>query len=127
MSDKLKHIEELAALFNQPGDSTPFGIDAQAIEPMMQKIVEEQIKYKPICAVNHWVIWRVDEADDLIVLKGDVLFHSLGHREPGNWVRTSPLISFRYNCVFETKNTVYLMVGPGTMKDVPARSVLAFL
>ena len=121
---------QLAALvdtFHQPGESTPFGIDEDQIESLVEQVIAEQQEYKPICIVKHWMIWRVLEAKDLIVLKADhVISHSLGHRPAGSWVRTSPLVSFRHKAVFETKNTAYLLVGPGTIKDVSAKNVVAF-
>lgn len=120
-------LAELINMFRQPGDSTPFGIDENQILSLVDRVIAEKSEYKPMCVVKDWTIWRVAEASDLFVLKADnVISHSLGHRQPGSWVRTSPLISLRHNAVFETKNTIYLMVGPGTIKDVAAKDVVAF-
>ena len=45
---------------------------------------------------------------------------------PGEWVRTSPLVSFTENCIFETKNTVYLLVGKGSRKTIPLDTAMSF-
>jgi hypothetical protein len=36
-----------------------------------------------------------------------------GRFAPGDWVRSTLGVSFTHNCLFETKNTVYVLMGAG--------------
>ncbi|MNN68811.1 hypothetical protein D3C81_1845490 [compost metagenome] len=38
--------------------------------------------------------------------------------ESGEWVRSSPLESFAHGCLFETANTVYVLLGDGRRAGV---------
>ncbi|WP_440130588.1 DUF6957 family protein [Pseudomonas fluorescens] len=42
-----------------------------------------------------------------------VIHDSKGRFPRGHWVRTSLGVSFTHDCLFETKNTVYVLMGPG--------------
>ena len=35
----------------------------------------------------------------------------------GDWVRTSPIIKFTQDCICETSNLFYILVGHGTRED----------
>lgn len=123
-------LSDLIDVFNQPGNTTPYGLAESEVEAMLATLVVEQeqaIEKKPVCVVKHWTIWQMAEDHKLFLLKADyVISHTWGLRQQGDWVRTSPLINFREQCIFETKNTIYLMVGPGTIKTVSANDALQF-
>jgi hypothetical protein len=44
---------------------------------------------------------------------------------PRYFVRSSPLVEFHDDCIFETKNSFYIMGGPGTKKTVTPRIILS--
>lgn len=50
------------------------------------------------------------------MLYGDVVTDSLGRFEEGDWVRSTPLVSFTQGCFFETHDTVYALLGHGVRK-----------
>jgi len=42
-----------------------------------------------------------------------VIQDSKGRFAPGDWVRSTLEVSFTHDCLFETKNTVYVLMGAG--------------
>ncbi|MGF6516600.1 hypothetical protein ABH912_004066 [Pseudomonas sp. BT76 TE3572] len=42
-----------------------------------------------------------------------VIQDSKGRFPPGDWVRTTLAVSFTHGCLFETKNTIYVLMGFG--------------
>lgn len=76
---------------------------------------------KNYCAVQNWIWVDFDFAADdrypslsgTYVWAGHVVIDEAGRFETGNWVRTSPLVKLHDNSIFETKNTIYILIGPG--------------
>ena len=42
-----------------------------------------------------------------------VIQDSKGRFLPGDWVKTTLAVSFSHGCLFETKNTIYVLMGSG--------------
>ena len=94
--------------------------------------------YKPVCVVNNWMWWDLEVTDQheqllkqngqqAALIKADtVIDDEAGRLRPGDWVRSSPLVSFSENCIFETQNTVYLLVGKGSRKRISLDTAIAF-
>ncbi|SEJ95439.1 hypothetical protein [Pseudomonas sp. NFR16] len=92
---------------------------------------------KPFCIVAEWRIIEVDvdEAfrqflaqDGLspqIVYASNVLFHSLNKRQRGDWVRTTFMKSFTHGLLFESVNTLYVLMGHGTQVRGTGEAVLS--
>lgn len=91
---------------------------------------------KPYCLVRDWTVvdvcvsdaYRNDLAQDrllpCVLYASDVVCHSAGVRHRGDWVRSTflrELDGYR----FETRNTSYLLIGPGCRKTASAELVLA--
>ena len=80
---------------------------------------------RPYCLVADWIVvyLAVSPRQLKIVVRGGVtptlvnalfvLHDSNGRFRRGHWVRTSLGVSFTQDCLFETKNTVYVLMGPG--------------
>jgi len=94
-------------------------------------------KYKPYRIVRNW-IWADLEMDDKIVkdlerrdLKPvmiyahEVMYDSSQRFELGNWVRTTPLTKFTPPCFFETRNTLYILVGEGKRKATSMDAIMS--
>lgn len=65
---------------------------------------------KPWCLVRDWVIFGA--APERVY--ADIIVLDEQHRwEAGEWVRSSSLRSFIQDCLFETENTVYVLLGNG--------------
>lgn len=112
------------ALLHAPG-TTMIGhqmTNAHAIE-----FIAEGFPGRHFCLVRDW-IW-VDLAlpkavrEELnrvqllpVMLYGDVVADSLGRFDKGDWQRSTPLIAFTQGCFFETRDTVYALLGHGVRK-----------
>jgi len=87
---------------------------------------------KYVCVVKQWQWWDLDVGQKLAeifssvgqspcVIKADyVIYDQVGRFNEGDWVRTSLLLRFHENCIFETPNTFYLLVSEGTRKNIDA-------
>ena len=54
-----------------------------------------------------------------VQLKADnMISDSSGEWQPGFWVMTTPLKQLHDDCIFETRNSLYVMVGPGSQKKI---------
>lgn len=89
----------------------------------------------PICLVKNWVWLDLDATDQekqIIISKGalpsvlfahNVIYDSAKRFSPGNWVRSTALVSHRKNFLFETRNTRYVLMGPGLRKTATPLAV----
>ncbi|WP_442793496.1 DUF6957 family protein [Pseudomonas sp. MF6747] len=80
---------------------------------------------RPYCLVAEWAVFDLAVSPrqlKVVVSRGVtptlvnalfVLHDSKGRFPRGHWVRTSLGVSFTHDCLFETKNTVYVLMGPG--------------
>ena len=90
------------------------------------------------CTVRDWTIADLEIAEDekyLFVEQGilpillyaeRVLTDSACRFSPGDWVRSTPLKRFSDGCLFQTRNTIYVLVGPGCRKTVDPTVVMGF-
>ncbi|MBI6885768.1 DUF6957 family protein [Pseudomonas putida] len=106
-------------------------------EPLMgcelteDEAVELALKYfpgKPYCLVSHWYKVDLDISDadaaavrsqgcePVLVYGGKVLRDSHRRFVRGNWVRSTLQVSFTHGCLFQTPNTVYVLMGEGSVK-----------
>ena len=77
------------------------------------------------CLVAEWAILDLDVTPPqqkaitdrgfipALVYALTVIQDSRGRFQPGDWVRTTLGVSFTHACLFETKNTVYVLIGAG--------------
>ena len=77
------------------------------------------------CLVADWAILDLDvttsqrkaitdrELIPALVYASTVIQDSKGRFAPGDWVKTTLGVSFTHNCLFLTKNTVYVLMGAG--------------
>ncbi|MEH6689500.1 MAG: hypothetical protein V7693_19895 [Halopseudomonas sabulinigri] len=87
-----------------------------------------QAKNKPFRAVRDWIWADLDVSETeakameargfqpVMVYAHEVMYDSSHKFDIGFWVRTTPLIRFTPPCIFETANTVYILVGEGKRK-----------
>jgi hypothetical protein len=84
---------------------------------------------KAYCVVRQWILIDLTvtsvEKEELTLLglipatlyALEVVLDSRGRFQPKMWVRSNFGVSFIYGCMFETKNTVYLLWGSGQRKE----------
>lgn len=84
---------------------------------------------KAYCVVRQWILIDLTvtsvEKEELTLLglipatmyAHEVVLDSRCRFQPKMWVRSNFGVSFIYGCMFETKNTVYLLWGSGQRKE----------
>lgn len=89
------------------------------------------------CVVRDWIIVDVEVPDDyrtsladdglehIVLYAGNVVLHSGNTRQPGDFVRTTSSLSSPEGHVFRTRNTTYVLMGPGFRKKAHLHTVLA--
>ena len=89
----------------------------------------KRYKWMPLCAVEEWTILDAIVTDDERAKVADagcqpifMFAHKVVHDEqrrfePGHWVRSSMGTAFKEGYLFETRNTVYVLLGPGHRKS----------
>jgi hypothetical protein len=96
---------------------------------------EQRFPGKAFCLVKRWIIVEIppNEVEPLrgaitpmVVLAHEVIYDSQGRFVPGSWVRSTYAISNEHPSMFETRNTVYLLVGDGYKKQASLEMVLSF-
>ncbi|WP_434768053.1 DUF6957 family protein [Pseudomonas triticicola] len=80
---------------------------------------------RPYCLVSDWAILDIDVTPPqlqkiayigltpALINALTVIEDSKGRFRPGDWVRSTLAVSFTHGCLFETKNTIYVLMGPG--------------
>lgn len=134
---KTSELENLASVFYDEGTPFDAGCDEKDIERYVATC-RELVSDKKLCVVKNWQ-WSDLELTEQYkqlfqqagqqpaLIKADTIIDDEAGRFPPNgWVRTSPLTRFTENCIFETLNTAYLLVGQGTRKTVPLATAMAF-
>lgn len=91
----------------------------------IEALLAERFPRKAYCTVEDWIIFHVDEpAESLARVRATglepmfmyahcVIYDGHGRFPPGGWVRSTLCKSFDGVCLFETRNTVYVLVGEG--------------
>ncbi|WP_375277324.1 DUF6957 family protein [Pseudoalteromonas marina] len=131
------HLDNLVSAFNHEGDIFDAGCDESDIDSYKSKC-KKLIPYKPVCVVKNWMWWDLEVTEEesnvlkqngqhASLIKADTVIDDEAMRfRPGDWVRSSPLVSFTENCIFETQNTVYLLVGKGSRKTISLDTAISF-
>jgi hypothetical protein len=101
-------------------------------------LVQALYPRKPYCLVEAWTIFNVDVSEDelnkihsagqlpLVLFAHNVRFDSQRRFDVGDWVRSTFATSFEEGFLFETRNTVYVLCGPGHEKSASLNAVLSF-
>jgi hypothetical protein len=88
--------------------------------------------------VEDWTIFRAEVTEDelqkihgegqlpLIVYARNVVFDSERRFDVGDWVRSTFAVAFEEGFLFETRNTIYVLMGPGNEKVASLKTVLSF-
>lgn len=84
---------------------------------------------KAFCVVRQWILIDLTVTPDekekitklgllpLTLFAHEVVLDSKGRFQPNMWVRSNFGKSFTDGCMFETKNTVYLLLAAGQRKE----------
>ncbi|MCI3911787.1 hypothetical protein MQC82_19740 [Pseudomonas viridiflava] len=97
----------------------------------------EHYKHLPLCAVEEWIILDAIVTDDerakvaaagcqpIFMFAHKVVHDEQRRFEPGHWVRSSMGTAFKEGYLFETRNTVYLLLGPGHRKSSSIEAIFS--
>jgi hypothetical protein len=92
---------------------------------------------KAFCVVRQWILIDLivtpEEKEKLknlgllpmTLFAHEIVLDSGGRFQSGMWVRSNFGLSFIYGCMFETKNTVYLLWGPGQRKEATVEAAFS--
>ncbi|MNQ62418.1 hypothetical protein D3C85_767620 [compost metagenome] len=119
-------LEEISQLFYGEGEAMPGWSGSQEDLIALAAI---SFPGKAFCIVRQWILIDliVTTAENekltnlgllpMTLFAHEIVLDSKGRFQPGMWVRSNFGVSFIYGCMFETKNTVYLLWGSGQRKE----------
>lgn len=107
-------------------------------EDELIKLAEQAFPGKPFCLVKQWIIADLQLTQDeqrklslmgilpTVAYAHEVVQDSRRRFSPGHFVRTNFGVSHDHPCMFETKSTVYLLLGDGVRKPAALSTVFSF-
>ena len=122
------------SLLGDPGVSlmgSELGLEA------VMAAARKRYKWMPLCAVEEWIILDAivtDEERAKVAAAGCQPMFMFAHKvvddeqrrfEPGHWVRSSMGTAFKEGYLFETRNTVYVLLGPGHRKSASIEAIFS--
>ena len=100
-------------------------------------VARKRYKWMPLCAVEEWIILDAivtDEERAKVAAAGCQPMFMFAHKvvddeqrrfEPGHWVRSSMGTAFKDGFLFETRNSVYVLLGPGHRKSASIEAIFS--
>ena len=127
-------LEEVSQLFYGAGEEVPGWEGSQ--EDLIS-LSAKSFPGKAFCVVKRWILIDLtltpEEKEKLTQLgllpatlyAHEVVLDSRGRFQPRMWVRSNFGKSFTEGCIFETKNTAYLLLGNGQKKEASLRAAFS--
>ena len=119
-------LEEISQLLYGAGDEVA---GWQGTQDELIALSANAFPGKAFCVVRQWILIDLtvnsDEKEKLTGLgllpatlfAHEIVLDSKGRFQAGMWVRSNFGVSFTEGCMFETKSTVYLLLGAGQRKE----------
>ena len=119
-------LEEISRLLYGAGEEMP---GWQGTQDELIAFAAKAFPGKAFCVVQQWILINLtvnsDEKEKLsglgllpaTLFAHEVVLDSKGRFQPQMWVRSNFGKSFTEDCMFETKSTVYLLLGAGQRKE----------
>jgi hypothetical protein len=97
----------------------------------------KRYKWMPLCAVEEWTVLDAivtDAERAKVIAAGCQPMFMFAHKvvddeqrrfEPGHWVRSSMGTAFKEGYLFETRNSVYVLLGPGHRKSASIEAIFS--
>lgn len=130
----MTEISSSNELLGGPGEPRQGAMDT---DEQLIELVRALYPYKPYCLVKDWTILKVDVTEDelnkihaagqlpLVLFARDVRFDSERRFDVGDWVRSTMSISFEDGFLFETRNSVYVLMGDGHEKTASLSAIMS--
>lgn len=122
-------IVQMSRLVRGDGDPCDFGCSQNDV-PKMILLGKQLFPTKPYRVVSHWC-WADLELNDSLAEKvkeqgmqpSFVYADKIIEDETATWdkglaIKTTLLVEFCHNCLFVTRNTIYILVGAGSRMTV---------
>lgn len=128
-------LEEVSQFLHAAGEKAP---GWHGSEDELINLAEQTFRGKPFCLVKNWIIAELQLTQDelkklssmgilpTVVYAHEVVRDSRNRFSQGHWVRTNFGISHDHPYMFETKSTVYLLLGDGLRKPAALSTVFSF-
>ena len=130
-------IKQFYDIFN-PNNGAPcdFGCEPETV-PEMIAFIKQNIPNKCYCTVKQWTWIDIDipkaveplyekhGIQPAIIVAQHVIEDEAGRWRSGWYAKTSGLVAFHENCIFETQNTAYILVGGGVCSRQSFQSQLS--
>ncbi|WP_455886271.1 DUF6957 family protein [Pseudomonas rustica] len=100
-------------------------------------LAQQMFPGKPYCLVKRWAVAEMSGSEKelvgltseglltTLVFAHEVVRDSRNRFPPGHWVRSNFGISHSHPCMFETRSTVYLLLGDGCRKRATLDTVFS--
>lgn len=121
----MEKLVELSALLYEPGEA----ISGSAMSNDEAKAyVRERAYDKEYCIVRDWIWIDLDVTEEersilvnsrrqpIVIYAHSVIFDTARRWDVGDYVRTSFLYAFHEGFMFETMNSIYVLLGDGKKK-----------
>lgn len=127
-------LEEISRLLYGAGEEMP---GWQGTQDELNALSARAFPGKAFCVVRQWILINLtvnsDEKEKLTglgllpatIFAHEIVLDSKDRFQPSMWVRSNFGKSFTEGCMFETKSTVYLLLGPGLRKDASIATAFA--
>ncbi len=114
-----------------------YGVPIKSIQKWRDRLTEVKSR-RPLCIVSNWTYWDIEYSEkDIATLKEEdflpaaifsenLIWDEQKRWPPGYCVKSTWLKTFELNCIFHTKNTSYLLVGPGTRFSISPATFNSF-
>lgn len=119
-------LEEVAQLFYEEGEAKP---GWEGCQEDLISLAAKAFPGKAFCVVRQWILIDLTVTPDekkklaslgllpMTLFAHEVVLDSNGRFQAQMWVRSNFGQSFTEGCMFETKNTVYLLHSAGQRKE----------
>ena len=116
------------------------GVELSGSELSLEDVIlaaRQHYKHLPLCVVEEWIILDAivtDEERAKVAAAGCQPMFMFAHKvvddeqrrfEPGHWVRSSMGTAFNEGFLFETRNSVYVLLGPGHRKAATIKEIFS--
>ena len=119
-------IEQVSDFLSRNGEAIQSVCDDEAAGIAL---AQELCPGKPYCSVRQWILFDLDISDakkmlvteqgvqPILLYAHTVVTDSARRFAPGDWVRSTLLVELKNHYLFETNNSVYILLGAGSRKS----------
>lgn len=132
----MSELNKITAFLYGPGEVMP-GIQMSWEQARARVEARGRASWMDFCVVENWnwidltlsaeaqEKFRSAGLQPVVLYAHNVLFDSRRRFDVGDWVRSTPLVSFSEDCFFQTRNTLYVLVGNGQRKQAEFNTVMS--